>query len=417
MGNFILVLAMALVAAPAAIAGVDLAASGVEASAEYRGGIPAELPNIIPVEATIETSIDDPSFACLDGAGPLEVIAGERTDKLEPSVEPGKRFDARGATFMHPGTYSWYQVGIRDGKWAPADICWAGGYFTNDPFWHDLNITWQMSKDGVGGRDGYGDNTTTGSAYGEGMIWTGMHAFNVHDGIRTTDSNNNWTVQHTWLEYVRDDCVENDTKYSGTIFDSLFDGCYVGLSTRGSASDSAEGQTIKIDRLLMRLEPMPEPYKWSEKTKPLLYPHGADGQPFGHGHAFKYEVENAPEFSITGSVFLFAYESKFNVFPPKEAVSECRDNIIIWLDGPDTAPTELLDDFPGCFTIITERQLGLDTWGRLVADWHQRHPGVDAARKPAHPECFTWPRFGDNMVSACGNVDTSATGTGSIRDP
>lgn len=356
------------------------------------------------------TNVDDPSFACLDGPGPLEVVDATRERQFEPSVEAGKRFDARGATFIHPGYYSWHQVGIRDGDTTPADICWAGGYFTNDPFWHGLDVSWQMSKDGVGGHDGIGDNTTTGSAYGEGMVWTGIHAFNIHDGIRTTDSNNHWTVQHSWIEYARDDCVENDHKYSGTIYDTLFDGCYVGISTRGSKDDSAAGQTIKFDKVLMRLEPMPEPYKWSEKTKPLLYPNGSDGQPFGHGHAFKIERENTPEFSITNSVFLFQYESGFNVFPPKESVSECADNIIIWLDGPDTAPTGLQDDFPGCFTIITDRQAGLDVWAQRVVDWHRRHPGVGADQKPARPECFTWPRFGENMMAECGDIDGAAAG-------
>lgn len=339
----------------------------------------------------------DPSFACLSKPGPLQEVRGFYNNKFEPPVAQDKKFDARGAEFEYPDTMSWQQVSLRAGPIAPAGMCWAGGFFTASTTWHDLDVSWTESKHGYDNTEndrGLMENTTSVLSYGDRMVWTGLHVYNMHDGIRTTHSDNNWTVQHVWLDYIRDDCIENDRMFSGTIYDSLFDGCYSGISVRPNRKpdQAATDQTIAIDHLLLRMEPMPYPYKW-EKRQDLLYPKGYGGAPFGYGNAFKYKRGNVPKFKITNSVLLFEYAVNKTVFPPKDNVIVCKNNTIIWLDGLATAPAYLNDDFPGCFKIITDYSEGKAFWKRKVKDWHDRHPGVGSGRKAADPGGYSWPRY------------------------
>ena len=39
-----------------------------------------------------------------------------------------------------------------------------------------------------------------------------------------------FVLRNAYISNVRDDCVENDVLSGGLIEDSLFDGCYMGLS-------------------------------------------------------------------------------------------------------------------------------------------------------------------------------------------
>ena len=363
-------------------------------------------------QGALSQQASDPSFECLSGPGPLEVISGFYDDKFKPDVAPDKRFDARGANFEMPGTLSHSLVSLK-GSGDNNSMCWAGGYFTASLSWHGLDVSWDQSKHGTDGDGGVMNNTTSATSYEDRMTWTGLHVFNMHDGIRTSNSESNWTIQHTWLDYIRDDCVENDHIYSGKIYDSLFDGCYTGVSVRPSSSGHGDGQgeTITMDRVLLRMEPMPYPYKWDTKDDPTVAVSGYEDIPFGYGKVFKMDKGNEPEFKITNSVFLLEYNSKKTLFPPKEKVSVCSNNTIIWLDDPANAPTYLLNDFPGCFTIITDNVEGRNFWKSKVADWHDRHPNVGANRKPTKPGEYSWPRFAPITVpdgSAPVAVDDSA---------
>jgi hypothetical protein len=153
------------------------------------------------------------------------------------------------------------------------------------------------------------------------------------------------------------------------------------------------GETITLDKVLLRMEPMPYPRKWDTSSDPMLYLPGYGDIPFGYGQLFKLASLSEPDFKITNSVFLLEYDAEKDLFPAKDKVTACSNNTIIWLDGPSTAPLHLLDDFPGCFTIITDVAQGKAFWKSKAADWHARHPEVGAARKPAIPGEYAWPRF------------------------
>ena len=339
----------------------------------------------------------DPTFDCLTQDGPIEVVSGNHGRKrFEPKTAPYKKFDARNATFEIPDTISHQMISLRDDGNDDHSMCWAGGYITASSDWHGLDISWEQSKQGYDNDEndrGEMENTSSATSYEDNTTWTGMHVYNVHDGIRTNNSKDNWTVQHSWFEYVRDDCLENDHIYSGLIFDVLFDGCYAGISVRPSSSGLGQDKTIKLDKVLLRMEPMPYPYKWDETDNPKLYPAGYGDTPFGYGNAFKLHNGNEPTFEITNSVFLHEYDAGRTIFPPKESVSVCHNNTIIWLAGPDSAPYYLDEDFPDCFTIITDADQGRQVWMDYVNDWHRRHPAVGSTKKIPNPGAYTWPRY------------------------
>ncbi len=349
--------------------------------------------------ATVTPSVSgsDPSFVCLENAGPLQVITGfYNSGKFEPATANNKKFDARKASFEIPSSISHQMVSLRGSNMD--SMCWAGGYITSSTSWHDLNISWNESKHGYdneGSNRGTMENTTSATSYGNKMTWTGLHVFNVHDGLRTSNSKDNWKIQHSWFDYIRDDCIENDHIYSGEVYDTLFDGCYSGLSVRPSAgsNDYAKGSVIKFDKVLLRMEPMPYPYKWDSKSDPTLKVSGYGETPFGFGNVFKMENGIEPDFEITNSVFLLEYDAKKELFPPQDKVRVCKNNTLIWLGNPADAPTYLTSEFPGCFTIITDKTQGKALWKNKVADWHKRHPDVGAHRKPSVPGEYKWPRY------------------------
>jgi hypothetical protein len=336
-----------------------------------------------------DTDGRDPSFVCLETAGDIRIVSGHHEEKYEPSTAPGLAFDARDADFLIHQV-KWGMV-VVEGSNDHTGMCWAGGFIQSNKPW---DATWDDHKD----LDGPTRNSAAIHNHSTGMVVSGVHYFNVHDGDRTTDAVD-WIIQHSWGDYVRDDCIENDDLRSGLVYDTLWDGCYTGISTRPSSGDDSTegaGELVELDHVLLRLQPMPYPYKWESKPGILDEngePWDGTGVPYGHGNFFKMTDESRnPDFAIRNSVFMathFTTAKKLD-FPPESLMRACENNTIVWLgpgDYPGTLPT---GKFPGCFTILTG-QAGHDFWRQKVTDWHARHPGVGAHRKPAQPGSLEFP--------------------------
>jgi len=329
------------------------------------------------------------TFACLATAAEVVPVSGHHEEKFDPDAAAGRAFDARTADFVVRESHGTISVGGDSGE---TGMCWAGGYVRSDKPW---DASWDDHKD----LEGPTRNSTAITNSAHEMTITGLHYFNVHDGPRTNNAYS-WQVQHSWGEYVRDDCIENDQIHSGRVYDTLFDGCYTGISTEASSGDALQGgQLVELEGILLRMEPMPYPYKWQEKSGIIGVdgePYDGTGVPYGHGDIFKLDdddIDRNPHFSIRNSVFLLTHyttASKAN-FPPESLVDACENVTIIWLGGgeyPGDLPTA---KFPGCFTILTGQQ-GIGYWVERVADWHARHPQVGAHRKPASPGHLEFPR-------------------------
>lgn len=339
---------------------------------------------------TILTKAHNVLNDCLDSAKEVEIVTGHFEEKFSPKAVPGKAFDARQADFLN-NKEKWGMITVI-GSPKDIDMCWIGGYvYTNKPW----DASWSDHKDLYGPtRNSAAINITTAD-----MTVTGLHYFNVHDGVRANDAFN-WVVEHNWGEYIRDDCVENDHLHSGRIYDSLFDGCYTGISTRPTKSDiisNGAGELVELDQVLLRLQAMPHPYDWETKKGVIDAdgnPYNGSGIPYGHGAFFKItDTDRNPHFRIKNSVFLATHltaPSKFD-FPPESLIDVCENNTIIWL-GPGPFPGKLPNQkFPNCIKIVTGQE-GLELWRERVIDWHARHPGVGANRKPSSPGSLVFPK-------------------------
>ena len=60
------------------------------------------------------------------------------------------------------------------------------------------------------------ENHTCMSFEYDDMKISGLHCFNLRDGIRPRGGGR-WEICHSWLKYIRDDCAKNGAVTSGLI--------------------------------------------------------------------------------------------------------------------------------------------------------------------------------------------------------
>jgi len=311
----------------------------------------------------------DGGFACLARAAEVERVTGTYEKKAVFKAGKDKGFDARGAVFI-----------IKDAKWGMVDVpgtaedtgmIWAGGYFESDKPW---DASWSDHKDVDADGGGPTRNSSVISLRAPGATVSGIHFFNVHDGPRTTDTPD-WRVEHVWGEYVRDDAIENDHQYSGVLYDSLLDGCFVGISTRSTnPAPTAAENVVVLDRVLLRLAPQPYGYKWQERGSNYM-----EGDvPMGQGMIFKVnDPAHTPRFVIKNCIFCLHFDRTGNgglIDFPREIIQEASNNTIVWLGEGEFGG----EYDPAGFTITRD----VEVWKRAVRDWHARHPEVGKDQKP-----------------------------------
>ncbi len=260
-------------------------------------------------------------------------VAGAQTSQFNPDTSPGERIVARGAI--------WTQVDPWPVSFTGASgLCLDGGRIIGT---YPINTPWTTFHH-TGALDFTNANFTSNNIY----------ITNYGDGIRARAGANNWTIRAAHLAYLHDDCLENDRLGNGVVTDSLFDGCYVGLSARPSAGDTtSEGRhnTMRVDHSLIRLQPMMSVYK---------------GPAPGTGGFFKWDdTGRAPKLALYDNIFRADQLPNHGSLglPPGYQVS-CGNNIIVWL-GHGAYPNPL----PSCFRVTTDRGV----WDRAVAAWHSRH--------------------------------------------
>jgi len=338
----------------------------------------------------LECKVPEDFSDIIEASKEVEVITGHFENKFIPKVAPRKIFDARQAEFLIYRV-KWGMVEVTGNSY-DTGMYWIGGFFHSNKSW---DASWDDHKDFYGPtRNSAAINIKSAS-----MTVSCLHCFNVHDAVRTNHAIN-WVVQHTWGEYIRDDCIENDYLHSGRVYDCLFDGCYTGISTRaGSDNANSDGsnKVVVLDKLLIRLLPMPYPYKWGREETVIDAngdPYNGSGIPFGHSSFFKMsESERNPHYVIKNCVFMATHFTKGSNldFPPESLINVCQNNIIIWL-GPGPYPGKLpVLKFPNAFKIVRGER-GRELWRLLVRDWHARHPDVGASRKPDSPGSLEFPR-------------------------
>lgn len=318
--------------------------------------------------STTANAADD-TFQCLNELyGPLVDVQG--TVNVENdwfNLRNGTRLDARGDIFTSetfPSIIAQYPVDIRiwDGRSvSETNICWVGGTILST---NPLDMTWRDSKNGKG--DGIGSHNNS-------LIVDGARIHNAHDGFAfwTRDGGRPevyWQIRNSWVTYNRDDCIEDDFYFGGLVDDSLFDGCYVFLSTRGGTT--SHGQTVTVQNSLIRMQQMPGPY-------------GYDNDPsvMSHGEIFKTS-EWGPDIVLENNIFLVEGLAKTTADPSlwpaqnvyalgfKDKVISCSNNVIVWL-GEGEYPGNIPNN-DACVTVTTDRTV----WDAARAKWIAEHPLV-----------------------------------------
>ena len=277
--------------------------------------------------------------SCLDGSGPLIPLTGTwATSYDNRSLLNLTRLDARQATFL-PSPTNLYPVNLGGGS----AICVSGGVELGQ---YDRSLTWDqmhmMNDAGFRFENPY-------------LTVENLRIDDVADGIRPIAGP--FTIRSAWLTYVRDDCVENDHVQPGLIDDSLFDGCYVGISERPSTAIIASGYDGRNDLLtirqsLIRLQPMPGP-------------RGGLATDLGNGQFFKWS-SLATQLELDNNVFMAEQvgEGGASTMGIPASLVGCSNNVMVWLgQGPYPAP------LPPCFTVTTDRSV----WDSAVAAWKTRH--------------------------------------------
>jgi hypothetical protein len=192
-----------------------------------------------------------------------ECVARPRTVRVQDSLgtqykieRPPDRasYDLRGLRStaypyqtLYPLTFGTARSGRSVGRPA-AEVCVVGGTVLGQ---QPRTLTWQQIKeryDGDGLRiDGRG-----------WYIVDGLRVDNVEDGL--APFGDGFLGRNLYFTFIRDDCIENDAVAGGHVVDSLFDGCFMGLSERPpedfTPSRPPAEETFTMDGVLLRRWPM-----------------------------------------------------------------------------------------------------------------------------------------------------------------
>jgi hypothetical protein len=180
-------------------------------------------------------------------------------------------------------------------------------------------------------------------------------------------------VTNSWFSYVRDDCIENDSRFSGKIIDNLYDGCYTFLSHQAESSRSGANDTVLVQQNLIYMQNMPKPYDYQD--------HGNDPNSMGFGELFKQATgDDKPTVDVIGNVFYIepneTPRSSLRNQDFEVELGQCRDNLLIWT-GSDEWPDPTWRDLPsGCITQVVRGQQGITLWNAIKQNWINCHPKV-----------------------------------------
>ncbi len=187
-------------------------------------------------------------------------------------------------------------------------LCWNGGSVIGT---YSASTTWDTFH-----------HTGAFSFANPNSIVEDVRIHNYGDGINVRSGAANFRIRGAHETMIHDDCVQDDYLYSGVIEDSLFDGCYVGISTRASSSNTTSDghtNTVTVRNSLLRLQPMPTVYK---------------GPAPGHGGFFKWDndAKRSPKLTLTGNVFRVDQTPNHGSLGlPVGYDVTCSNNTIVWL--------------------------------------------------------------------------------------
>jgi fibronectin type 3 domain-containing protein len=215
----------------------------------------------------------------------------------------------------------------------------------------------------------------------------------VVDGVRIDQAEDGFmplgdgfVLRNAYISNARDDCVENDVLSGGLVEDTLFDGCYMGISVDPGGllhpGPTEDDKPVVLDRILMRLKPLPDP----------VAPRAPDG--LEHNRIWKL-AQNIPPVIVRDSVFLVEERGAANNQPfPADFTAE--NVTLVWLgDGP--YPFQV----PPGVTVATDPEI----WEQARENWLARH-GYPLT--PDYPGLGRLPVTGDGLVELSWRLGSGA---------
>ena len=191
-----------------------------------------------------------------------------------------------------------------------------------------------------------------------------VQAVRVHrswDAVRFSKESPDFILTGSWISYARDECVENDQLKSGIIQDTLFDGCFYGISmdpAQNLPPASSTEEILVLDRVIMRMATY------------LARGRLVQGVPF-KAHP------SSPKLRIFNSVFAFDHSHVVGLRRLARAWNktiECKNNILLWMVSEPFPPN--FPPPPKCFRILKGDE-AMTSWARLRDNWINCHPDID----------------------------------------
>ena len=324
----------------AAILAAGLPVAGPSSSSRDLGPRTDLNPRVVAVDASWHTRAPKARVArrqvCPTTMGRNVVLSGLQADRYaDKTYSVATRLDVRKARWRGQYSYAIAAGGTRR-------ICVSGGLiegtWANATSWKTMHGTGAIVLD----------------APGATVEDVRIHGYG--DSIRLVDRSQNFTVRRVNLSFSRDDCIENDWLHSGTVSDSLLDGCYNAFSARTYAGQNhvsnGDNHVWTVRNSLVRLQPMPRTYK-------------------GHGPGtagfFKWD-KLSPKIVLTGNVFRADMPaSSVGLGIPAGKLARCSHNVMVWL-GNGRYP----DPLPRCFRVTRDVRV----WNRAAARWLRHHASV-----------------------------------------
>jgi len=284
---------------------------------------------------------------CLGRSGPrvtIENIQEEQGGGYPPA--DGTVYDATTATWPGQktnGEFLHWTVTMRYNGNVGKDSCWYGGFLSGAWDENDPDVTWEDPYHHAGGF----------TCFVPDFLLEGVRIHNQGDGIHVEAPD--MRIHGAYLSDIHDDCVENDEMHTLSMTDSLLDGCYVGLSARGSPDGSDNVWEIRDS--LIRLEAQPTIYK------PERY-----GPAPGHGGFFKWDDNGSPRVALHGNIFQADEDAIHGTLglPDSLVFESCSNNIVVWGGSGPFPGGSLPED---CFTVTTDTAV----WDDAALRWKQSH--------------------------------------------
>ena len=271
--------------------------------------------------------------------GSIRVINGEQANRFTDGVDAAMTVDARTARWTQVDPWPISLTGS-------GPVCWTGGTVAGT---HATSTPWDVFH-----------STGAFNVANPDSVVEGLRIHNYGDGIRIRAGGSNWQVRGAHLSFMHDDCLEDDKLHSGVVTDSLFDGCYVGFSTRPTAADTTSDghtNTFVVDGSLIRLRPMPTVYK---------------GNAPGHGGFFKWDTDQgrSPRLVLRNNVFRVDQAPNHGSLAlPDGYRVQCSGNTIVWLGDGDFPETDTWRTKCPDTRIVTAKSV----WDIAVGAWSTQH--------------------------------------------